>query len=89
MTPEQQAQLQQIFEWMQIRQHQQIGYPLDEASRNSLGVGTARGPGSTALTQNITIGAGGGSAAVPKAYAGTLIIEFEGVRYEVPYLSTP
>ena len=85
-TPE---QLQEMWEWYQARKEQQLAYPVDEASKNALGAGVLLGPGSTARTQNIVIGSGGGSAAVPAAYAGTLLVVFEGARYEIPYIATP
>jgi len=89
MTPEQEAKLNELYSYMLARQRQQISAPLDEASLNALKAGVARALGSSTLTQSITIGAGGGSANVPAAYLGSLVVEFEGVRYEIPYLSTP
>lgn len=88
MSPEERRMLVELYQWMQARKGQQIAYPLDEASRNSLGVVTDRGAGSAPLTQSITVGAGGGSFSVPAAFQGTLIYESEGVRHIIPHLGT-
>jgi len=87
-TPE---QLKEMWEWYQARKVQQLSYPVDDASRNALGVVTRVGPGPTSdLTDtiSITIGPGGGSdtADVPKAYAGSVLLNIDGANYEVPYL---
>lgn len=83
-TPE---QLAEMFAWYQARKVQALAYPVDDASKNALGVATRVGPGPTSdLTDTITIGAGGGSANVPKAYAGTVLLAIEGANYEIPYI---
>lgn len=71
--------------WRQLREQQQISYPLDDASRNTIGAVSGAGPGSSTLTQ--TINTAGATASVPAAYAGSIIIAVEGGQYEIPYLS--
>ena len=82
MTPEEKTQLNQVFEWMQQRKVQQLSYPVDDASRNSLGAAIVTGAGTTALTQTLASTPG----AVPKAYARTFILVSNGMQYEVPSL---
>lgn len=83
LTPEQQEEM---WNWYQARKAQALPYPLDAVSKNS--IPNSPGLGASALTDTVSIGAGGGSASVPKAYAGTLLIVFDGVTYEVPFLRT-
>jgi len=87
MKPEDYARFEEMYAWFLARQEQQISFPLDEASKNSLGVVTNGGPGGSSLTQSVVTS--GPTATVPAAYQGTIIIESEGEKYEVPYISTP
>jgi spore coat protein U-like protein len=85
MTPQEKQMLQEIYEWMQEKKKQQISYPLDDASRNALGVLSVTGNGASALTQVYT-DSNTDTHTGPKAYADTLIVVFEGAQYEIPYL---
>jgi hypothetical protein len=87
MKPEDYARFEEMYAWFLERKVQQISYPLDEASRNTLGTVTTDGPGGSSLTQSIVTS--GPTATVPAAYVGTIIIDSEGAKYEVPYISTP
>jgi hypothetical protein len=89
MSPEDRAKFDEMYAFVQAKKYQQISEPLDEASKNALGVPTGRGRGGTTATQTITIGVGGGSATVPANPVGTIILDIAGVRYEVPYIATP
>jgi len=86
MNEEQLKQHQEMYAWFKERQVQQIAYPLDDASKNSLGVITSDGEGSAPLTQNINIGGTPTVISVPANYQGTVIIEAEGRGYQVPFL---
>jgi hypothetical protein len=86
MTPEQQAMLEELYQWMTQRKEHQIVYPLDDDSKVAIGAVSSIKVGSKALTQSITIGAGGGSANVPAAYFGTIIVLVNGKQREIPYL---
>lgn len=77
-------QVKELMEWKRVREIQQIAYPLDDASRTTLGGVTLNGIGSATLTQ--IINTSGASASVPAAYAGSIIIAAEGGQYTVPYL---
>lgn len=77
----------ELYAWMQEKKHQQIGEPLDEASKYSLSASLLVGAGTTAATHVISIGAGGGSATVPVNPLGTIVIQLQGQRYEVPYIA--
>lgn len=80
------AKVGELHAWMQQKRQQQISYPLDEASKTSMGVPSKFGSGSKTLTQSITIPNGGGSANVPAAYSGSIVLLIEGGQYEIPYL---
>ena len=88
MSPENQAKLDEMYADFQARQLQQIRFPLDEASKNSLGAVIGDGPGGSALTDNINIGATPTSIDVPAPYTGSIVIIVEGVKYEIGYLQT-
>lgn len=92
MSPEQLAKLNEIFEWMQQKKVQQIGYPLDDASKAVLPQQSVQpeGSGATPLTQSYSVSGGaGGSITGPKAYIGTLILQINGTNYEIPFLANP
>ena len=63
-----------------------LTYPSDDSLRTALGVPYSRGEGGSDLTDSIFIGVGGGSANVPKAYAGTFLLEVDSVTREIPFL---
>lgn len=81
------AQIASLLEWKNARELQQIRYPLDEASRASLGTVTVDGLGGTALTQSINIASTPQSISVPRAYLDTILLNTGDVRYEVPYIA--
>ncbi len=85
MTPEERTMLNELYEWMMEKKRQQISYPLDEASRNTLRAVISNGDGSAGLTR--IINTAGATATVPSAYIGTIKLEYEGVQREVPYIA--
>jgi len=70
--------------WKATKEVQQISYPLDEASRNSLGVITSDGPGTGTLTQSVTVSSTPTNITVPKAYTGSIILLTEDGAVTVP-----
>jgi len=90
MTPEEKTMLQEVFNYIQERKRQQISFPLDEASRNTVFdgslIGDDLGNGSTALTQVYT-DSNSDTHTGPKAYTDTRLIKIGTVTIEVPYLS--
>lgn len=86
MTPELEQMVRELYAWMQERKRQQISYPLDEASRNSLGAPVYRGAGAATLTQ-VAVDSNGDTVTVPAAYARSLILEVDGAQFEVPSLT--
>lgn len=90
MTPEMQkmqAQIADLLQWKAARERQQISFPLDDASRNSLGVPTFVGAGSSDRTDTVGVAATPTSISVPAAYVGTIIISINGTQYEIPYIA--
>ena len=79
-----QMQVSGLMAWKNQREAQQLSYPVDDLSKAALGVVIAKGNGTKTLTQ--TVDTSGPTASVPAGYADTLILEFEGTQYEVPYL---
>lgn len=77
-----------IVAWMEARESQLIPRLLDEGSRNNLGAPVYRGVGAHALTQSVSVPSTPTNITVPAAYSDTLILEIEGVQYEIPYLGT-
>lgn len=75
-----------LVQWMDARKVQQLSYPVDDASKSALGVPVGRGTGNGDTTQVVSIPAGGGSATVPANPSGTVLLQIEGVVYEIPYL---
>lgn len=75
-----------LMEYKEAREEQQISYPLDDASRNTLRAFTRFGPGSKTTTRSQSIGSTPTSITVPVNPTGTVIIEAEGAQFEVPYL---
>lgn len=86
MNEDIEKKINEMYAWFQERQRQFVPYPVDEASKNALQAVLKLGAGSSDLTDTISIGAGGGSADVPKAYAGSIVIQVNGENYEIPYL---
>ena len=82
------GQVAELSAWKAAREFQQIRYPLDEPSRNTLReAGTSIDVLSTStsgLTQ--TIGTAGPTATVPAAYAGTVSLRIGNTTFTVPYL---
>lgn len=76
--------LKELYEWMLERKKQALPYPVDDVSKNALGVPIGKGAGSHALTQSINTA--GATANVPAAYAGTELIDINGTTREIPYL---
>jgi len=86
MTPEQDTMLREVYAWMLERKEQQIQGPLDDISHSLLRAPKYDGDGGSGLTDTISIGPGGGSATVPQAYAGTILLSVEGQQREIPYI---
>lgn len=86
MTPEQEAKLNDVYEWVQQKKNQQISYPLDLASKSALGAPVDGGPGSGATTQSINLTGSAQSINVPAAYTGYRILEIDGALYKIPYI---
>jgi len=91
MTDEERRKLTEVYDYIQQRKKQQLSYPVDDASRNALGVATRVGPGSTTLTQSISLNLSGDAETkmfnIPRAFVASLIISIEGANYEIPILS--
>ena len=87
MNPQQLQQFNEMYAWFQQRKVQQISFPLDDASKNGMGVPLITGLGSIALTQ-VYVDSGGDTVTGPKAYSDTFILVSGGVQYEVPFLQT-
>ena len=85
MTPEERSQLQELIEWKRQRSVQQLSYPLDDSSRNTINAPMITSPGDTALTQVYT-DSGLDTVTAPKAYARTIIVIANGTQYELPSL---
>lgn len=81
-------QIAQLMEWKRQKELQQISFPLDDASRNNLGVIASGGEGSTTKTQTYTDSAMDTHTG-PKAYLGTIILKVGATNYEIPYIATP
>jgi hypothetical protein len=77
-----------MWAWYQARKQQQISYPLDEASKASLGVPTGQGAGSSTPNQTTSIPPTGGSVTAPVPNAGTFLLNVAGVTYEIGYIRT-
>jgi len=77
-------QVAELLAWKAAKERQQLSFPVDDSSKAALGALIGRGNGSKTLTQMIDTS--GANATVPAAYTDTLIVEFEGAQYEVPYL---
>lgn len=93
MTPQEkekmaqlEAQVTVLMQYMNARKVQQISYPLDDASKTSLGVPIGEGPGSTALTENRSLTGNVQTISVPKAYVQTVLVRIDGASYELPSL---
>lgn len=81
MTPEQQAQFEEMYAWFQARKQQQLEYPVDDASKNALGVVTYQGPSTHATSTTVTIPSGGGTVTVPVVPTGFISVNIEGGTY--------
>jgi len=77
-----QIQVAELLAWKEGKDVQQISFPLDDASRNSLGVLTVEGTGSATLTQVIVTS--GPTATVPAAYTGSIVLNVEGEFVTIP-----
>lgn len=90
MTPEQRiTQLEvlvaELSQWKLNKERQQLSFPVDEASKASLGAGIVTGAGSTSKTQTYTT-SDSATVVAPKAYSQTFILLANGTQYEVPSL---
>lgn len=89
MTPQQEQKLNEIYDWMLQKKQQQVSYPIDDASLQTilerLTTLTTSGTSATSLTQVYTDSATNTHTG-PKAYAGRLLIVSGSTTYEVPYL---
>jgi hypothetical protein len=83
-------QVRDLLAWISERNFQQIRYPLDEASRNTLAEEFTQvedlGDGSTPLTQTINLSGNAETITVPRAYADTVLLKVGDTTYEIPYL---
>lgn len=90
MTPEQEAKLNEIYEWMQERKRQQLTYPLDDVSLAAilerLATITVTGTSTATLTQTYT-DSGTDTHTGPKAYNGRLIVVANGTTYHLATLT--
>jgi hypothetical protein len=86
MTPEQEAKLNELYEWMLRKRVQQIDFPLDDASRVAANLYLKEGVSTTSLTQSIIISGDPETINVPAAYAGKLSAVLGGERYTIPFL---
>lgn len=82
MTPEQEAKLNEVFEWMQARKVQQISHPLDLASKATLSAATLSGTGSANDKDTIALTGDAQNIEVPANPSGTVILEIEGSLHE-------
>lgn len=86
MTPEDRRKLNELYDWMNQKKRQQVSFPLDEASRNSiLESGGLFVPKSLGSFGTQTIDTSGASADVPAQPSGTLVVTWQGVDYELLY----
>ena len=74
MTPEQEAKLNAVFEWMQAEGQKVRVYPINSA-----------GLGNKPLTQTV-VDSHGDTSTVPAAYSGTVLGLVDGVQREFPFL---
>jgi hypothetical protein len=81
-------QVSELLEWKRQKELQQISFPLDDTSKNILGVVVGEGNGATALTQVYT-DSNTDTHTGPKAYVDTIILKVGAIRYEIPYIATP
>lgn len=80
--------IEQLEEWKSAKEKQQINFPVDEASKISLGAAFGDGLGSTTLTEDLSLTGNAQSITVPAPYAGSVFIVVDGVRYEIPFIAT-
>lgn len=78
--------LQELYEWMQQRKTQQLSFPVDDASKNALGVVLGNGAGSGATTQSVAVSSTPTNINVPAAYTGYINIVVDGGQYKIPYI---
>lgn len=94
MTPEErlarlEAQIDELSTWKAARELQAIPFPLDEASRSSLGTVRTDGTLSSGLTQSVAVATTPASnITVPAAYAGVVLVNDGSATYKVPHLGT-
>lgn len=80
-----QAQIADLTQRLNARDHQQLVAPVDDVTKAVIGAALGNGPGSSSLTQ--IIGTAGPTATVPAAYQGSRIILLDDSQYEVPYIA--
>lgn len=93
MTPEEriqqlESQIAELMTWRQARELQFIPYPLDQASKDSLGVPVIEGTSSTGLTQSVSVSSTPTNISVPAALSGFLLINADGITYKVGHYGT-
>lgn len=82
------ARIELLESYVEERKVQQIAYPLDQSSKNSLGAPALLGEAAVTLTQNKSVPSTPTTISVPAAYAGSIVLEIEGVQYVIGYLAT-
>lgn len=87
-----QSQVNDLLAWKASRENQQISYPIDDASLNTIaerldtGI-SPKGNGSSTLTQSVNVPSTPTNITVPKGYVDTIILEIGGIGYEIPYIA--
>lgn len=87
-----QQQVAELLAWKEERVEQQLFYPVDDNSKSSIlplpGVPENQGDGETPLTQVYNVAGGmGGTVTAPRALLGTILLEIDGVYYEMGYVN--
>lgn len=87
MSPEQEAKLNELYEWMLAKKKQQISKPIDDASLNNilerLTSVTSDGGTSTANLTQVYTDSGTDTHTGPKQPAGKVNIIINGTTYAV------
>lgn len=86
MTPEQSRKLDEMYADFERRKVQQLSYPVDDASRNALGVIADGGAGSATLTQSVAVSGNPENITVPAAFSSSRFVVIGGATLEIPIL---
>lgn len=81
-------QIAELMAWKEQKTKQQILFPLDDASRNTIGGVIPDGAGATTKTLDLNLTGNAETITVPALYTGTILLLIDGVRYEIPYIAT-